>query len=331
MNNKYIDLHIHLDGAITVDIAKELAQLQNIKLPSDDDEQLKKLLSVPADCRSLNDFLKCFALPCSLMMSYEGLQRAAYLVCKKMKDIGVVYSEIRFAPQNHTGQGMSQEEAIDAVCQGIKQSGLKANVIACFMRGDDNDEANYETLAIAKKLLVEDGGVVAVDLAGAEALFSTAKYRDIFKKAQEDGVPFTIHAGEADGAESVRLAIEYGAKRIGHGVHAIEDDNVVQLIKDKGIYLDMCPTSERQTRAIEDTDKYPFMNYLNQGIKVTINTDDPAIEGTDIVGEYQYMKERYGLTSQQEMMVINNAIDGAFTSQSVKNQLHHLFELDEKQ
>ena len=110
--DKYIDLHLHLDGAITTDIAKKLAEVQNMELPTEDDKELEKLLTVPEDCTDLNDFLKCFALPDSLMQTKEGLSEAVYLVAENVKSQGVIYAEIRFAPQLHTEKGMSQEEAV---------------------------------------------------------------------------------------------------------------------------------------------------------------------------------------------------------------------------
>lgn len=326
-NGKYVDLHAHLDGSITVDIAEKLAEMQNIDVTSDDKE-LKNLLTVSEDCTSLNEFLECFNFPCSLMQTYDGLKEAAYLVAEDMLANGIVYAEIRFAPQNHTNKDMTQEDAVNAVLEGIKKSSLKANVILCCMRGEGNEEQNLETVEIAKKHLVEDGGVVAIDLAGAEALFPTENYRELFEKAKEYNIPFTFHAGEADGADSVRLAIEYGATRIGHGVRIFEDESVVKLVKDKGIYLEMCPTSNRQTAAIKDMRKYPFIDYLSQGIKVTLNTDDPAIEGTTISNEFKYMEEHFGLTSDQKKTVLNNSIEAAFTTDAVKKKLKKELNID---
>ena len=321
--DKYIDLHLHLDGAITVDIARELAGIQGIALP-EDDEELKRRLTVPPECESLNDFLKCFELPLSLLQTREGISGAVRLVCENIRSQGVVYAEIRYAPQLCTNAGMTQEEAVQAALKGLSETGLKANLILCCMRGEGNEAANYETVELAGKYLVDDGGVVAIDLAGAEALYPTGNYRNLFKKAKESGIPFTIHAGEADGAESVRLAIEYGASRIGHGVRSCEDDSVVALLKEKGIFLEMCPTSNRQTHAIEDMSKYPFMDYLEAGVPVTLNTDDMGIEGTTLADEFRYMEESFGLTSDQEKTILNNSINAAFTSPENKSELRNM-------
>ena len=320
-NNCMLDLHLHLDGALTPQMAKCLAEEQGMELPTDDPVKLKELLTVPADCSSLNDFLKCFDLPLSLMQTEMGISAAVRLVRENIASQGVIYVEIRFAPQLHTRKGLTQEAVIRAAMEGLKNPGIKTNLILCCMRGEGNDEANTETVELAKKYLVEDGGVVALDLAGAEALFPTAKYRELFAKAKEYGVPFTIHAGEADGAESVRLAVEYGAARIGHGTRSYEDPKVLRLLKEKGIFLEMCPTSNRMTHAVPDMTDYPLISYLEQGIRVTLNTDDMGIQGITLADEFRYMKESFGLTEEQEQKLLLNSVDGAFTTEAVKAEL----------
>ena len=319
--NAYVDLHLHLDGALTVDMAKQLASLQGIALPTKDDRELEKLLTVPEDCSSLNDFLKCFALPLSLMQTKEGLREAVRLVAENIKAQGVIYAEIRFAPQLHTENGMTQETAIQAALEGLKATDLKTNLILCIMRGEGNEAQNEETLELAKKYLVKDGGVVALDLAGAEALYPTKQYRSLFERAAKEGIPFTIHAGEADGADSVREAISFGARRIGHGVRIFEDESVVQLVKERGVTLEMCPTSNRQTHAVSDMKQYPLVDYLNKGLRVTINTDDMGIEGTTLAKEFQYVEENFHLTASQKQALLENAIDAAFTTDEVKEWL----------
>ena len=326
-DNKYIDLHLHLDGAITVDIAKKLADLQGIKLPADNDSELEKLLFVPDDCQSLNDFLKCFDLPLSLMQTPKGLRESVRLVLDNIKSHGVIYAEIRFAPQLHTSKGMTQEDAIKAALEGLRESSLKANLILCLMRRDNNDSENFETVELAKKYLVKDGGVVALDLAGAEAIFPTKNYAKFFELAKKYNIPFTIHAGEADGAQSVRDAINFGAVRIGHGIRSQESPDVVALIKEKGIFLEISPTSSRLTHAVENMKDYPFMRFLREGLRVTLNTDDMGIENRTLPGEYEYMRKNFGLTPEDERIILNNAIDGAFTTEEVKKFLRDTINL----
>ena len=318
---KYIDLHLHLDGAITLEIAKELAKLHNMAFKAKNDRELEDLLSVPHTCKSLNDFLNCFELPLSLMQTPEGLSESVRLVANNIQSHGVIYAEFRFAPQLHTDLGMTQEDAIKAALDGIKRTSLKVNLILCFMRGEGNEAQNLETLELARKYLVKDGGVVALDIAGAEALFKTKDYGHLFKKAREYGIPYTIHAGEADGPDSVKKAIEFGAHRIGHGVRSFEDDELVELINKKGIPLEMCPTSNSITIAIPDMNKFPFIDFLEKGLKVTLNTDDMGIERTNIVEEFNYLETKFNLTYEQKKTILLNSVDAAFTSDEVKAQL----------
>lgn len=320
---KYIDLHLHLDGSITTEIAKKLAKFQNIILPTEDDKELTNMLMYNVR-GNLVEFLKRFDLPLQLLQTYEGLKEATYLILEDMKKAGNIYVELRYAPQLHTQKELTQEDAIKAVLEGMKKSSIKANIILCLMRGEGNDAANIETVELAKKYLVKDGGVVAVDLAGAESIYPTSKYRDVFTLVKKYNIPFTIHSGESEGPEGVKLAIEYGASRIGHGVRIREDLEVTNLVKEKQIPLELCPTSNYLTQAVSSSEDYPLKKYMNEGIKVTINTDDPAIEGTHISDEFKILEKAIGLTKEDELIILNNSIDAAFTSKEVKEQLREM-------
>lgn len=322
MGTKYIDLHLHLDGAITAEAAMELAKVQRISLPAKTEEELEKLISVPEGCESLNDFLRCFELPLSLLQTKEGIRRAVRLVLEEQKREGVIYAEIRFSPQLHTRKGLSQEEVLRAALEGLQDAPIPANLILACMRGADNQKENEENLELARRFLTKDGGVTAVDLAGAEALFPTRDYLEMFRRAGESGIPMTIHAGEADGEDSVRAALEMGAVRIGHGVRARKNPEILEEIRSKGITLEMCPTSNRYTRSIENMEDYPLLMYLEKGIRVTVNTDDPAIEGTTISREFHFLKEHFGLTAEQEQAILRNAAEAAFTSDERKHSLY---------
>ena len=255
------------------------------------------------------------------MQTPEGLQNAVTLVLENMALDGVIYAELRFAPQFHTLGGMTQEQAVQAAVAGLKNAPIPGNLILCCMRGEGNEKANEETLALAKKYLVRDHGVTAMDLAGAEALFPTVNYLDLFEEAKAAGIPYTVHAGEADGPESVRAAIQTGTKRIGHGVRSMEDESVMELIREKGITLEMCPTSNRQTHAIPDMKQYPLVRFLESGIRVTVNTDDMGIERTCLSKEFDYLKREFGLTEEQQKQVVLNAADAAFASEETKKML----------
>lgn len=322
-----IDLHLHLDGAVTTDIARKLASLQNIELPAADDDALSDLLSVPAGCQSLNDFLKCFALPLSLMQTREGIREAVRLVQENIRSQGVLYAEIRFAPQLHREKGLSQRQVIEAALEGLTRSPLFCNLILCCMRGEPSQvrEANLETVRLAGEFLVRHGGVVAVDLAGAEALYPTSDYAGLFELASSLGIPCTIHAGEADGPESIRAALSMGARRIGHGTRAFQDPALIGVLCARGVTLEMCPTSNRQTRAVSDMRLYPLRRYLDAGLRVTINTDDMAISRITLADEFRYIRQMYDVTEKEKRRMLMNSVDAAFTDPATKEYLKKQF------
>ena len=321
MIDKFIELHAHLDGCIELKLAKELAKISRISFPSNDDKILSDILTVSKNCRDLNDFLKYFELPLSLLQTKDAISHAVYSISESMRNKNVVYSELRFAPQLHTKKGLSQEETVRAALEGVKKCNIPVNLILCLMRSDNNEKENYETLNTAKKYITSCGGVVALDLAGAEALYPTANFKELFLTAKKDNIPFTIHAGEAAGDESVKAAIEFGAKRIGHGVRISRE--TAELIKNKDIALEMCPTSNVLTKAVPKIEQHPVLDFLNMGLKVTVNTDDPAIENTTIKKEFERIIP-LGLNENKAKKLYYNAADSAFTTHDMKEHLKSL-------
>ena len=308
----YIDLHAHLDGCITTEIARKLAALQQITLPAATDEELLSLLSVPDTCENLNDFLKCFDLPLSLLQTEEALEEAVYLILSEMKEDGVIYAELRFAPQLHTQKEMTQETAIHAALRGLKRAPIPGNLILCCMRGDLNQKENLETLELAKKYLVEDGGVVAIDLAGAEALFPTENYEALFAKAREYQIPFTIHAGEAAGPDSMWKALEMGALRIGHGIAAIQDESLIKELVTQKTALEVCVTSNVQTKGVRSLEEHPVKRLYDAGVHVTLNTDNRTVSGTTLLKEIDLVKNTFGFTDEDIKRMEGYAAEAAF-------------------
>lgn len=312
-----IDLHLHLDGSLTPSIVTKLAALQGITLPVSGQEELKKLLSVPKECTSLNGYLKCFDLPLSLLQTRKALSLSVSLLLEHLSYLSYEYCELRFAPQLHTKQGLSQKEVVEAALSGLKEyktknadSSLNAVFILCMMRGTSNQNENFETIEVAREFLGK--GVVALDLAGAEGLFPTKKYAKEFETAREYGIPFTIHAGEADGAESVRTAILFGAKRIGHGIRAREDKEVMKLLKEKKIPLELCPSSNLQTKAVDSIKNYPLKEFLDYGIVVTINSDNLMVSDTNVEKELELIQKEFGLSEDEMKQIRDNSRNARF-------------------
>lgn len=317
-----IDLHMHLNGSLSAEIVIALAKKHGVELPTYDAEELKKLISVPIDCDSLNEYLKCTKIPRLVTQTKEGLCDAVFMLLEELKEQGFIYAEIRFAPQRHRDNGLSQEEVVLAALEGLKKSTLKAKLVLCCMRGKDLEKENLETIYIAKKYL--EMGVGGVDLAGAEALFKTSEYKEVFEQAKKLGVPITIHAGEADGPESVIDAINMGARRIGHGIRSVYDENLIKRLIDENITLEMCPSSNFQTKAVSNKEEYPLRKFLDLGVKVTINTDNKTISSTELKDEFEFAEKELGLKKGERKILYKNAIEASFNSESEKQELREL-------
>lgn len=185
-----IDLHLHLDGSLSVDIIQKLADLQNIIL-EETEEELREKLQVEDGCTSLNEYLTKFDFPLTFLQTKEGIEESIYLLLQELKEEGLSYAEIRFAPQLHLQKGLTQKQVVASAVVGLKKAKFPASLILCCMRGADNHEQNLETVRLAAEYL--NKGVSAVDLAGAEALFRTELFEMEFALARKLGVPFTIH------------------------------------------------------------------------------------------------------------------------------------------
>ena len=317
-----IDLHLHLDGSLSPELVRKLAHLQKITLPAEDPKALEDFLSVPQDCDSLNQYLRCFDLPVAVLQSAEALTMAVQDLAFRLERQGLLYAEMRFAPSQHTKQGLTQAQAVEAAVAGLPKNGkvgdtFSAQLILCCMRGGE-EAANRETVDVAARYLGQ--GVCAVDLAGAEALYPTENYGDLFAYARSLGVPFTLHAGEAAGPESIWKAVELGARRIGHGVRAKEDPQLVARLAEKQIPLELCPTSNLQTKAVADLEDFPIRDYLEQGLIVTVNTDNMTVSHTTIWQEFQLLRSQ-GLTDSEYRAVLRNSAAAAFLSQQDKGKL----------
>ena len=304
-----IDLHLHLDGSLTPAYVIGQAKKQGMELPVWDEKELVKYMTAPVDCKDLNEYLEKFDLPCSVMQTEDAITDAVRDVCGQMETQGLKYVEIRFAPQLHTKKGLTQRLVTEAAIKGLPDGGaLEAKLILCCMRMEDNEKENMETIRMAKEYLGK--GVAAADLAGAEALYPTASFEAVFRKAKESGVPFTIHAGEADGPESIWMALKFGARRIGHGVRCLEDEKLVEYLREHRIPLEVCPTSNFQTKAVKG--EYPLKKMLEKGLCVTLNTDNTTVSGTSLEKEFNLAVNKLGLTEKEVETLKENAEKARF-------------------
>lgn len=310
-----IELHLHLDGSLRPQTVWELAKEQKIELPFQSVEEVKDKMEVPKDCKTLPEYLERFELPLLVLQQEEALERVTYELVEDLENLSVTYAEIRFAPQLSTKQGLSQAQVVEAVIRGAKRgmkdhNKIRVGLILCCMRGEELFKDNMETIEVAKQYL---GDVVcAVDLAGAESLFPTELFEDIFQKAKDYEIPMTIHAGEADGAESVWKALSYGTKRIGHGVRAIEDPELIKKLVEAQITLEVCVTSNYQTKVVESIEVHPIRKLFDEGVRVTINSDNMTVSNTNIQKEIEILKTMFGFEKEELMKMEQYAADAKF-------------------
>lgn len=318
-----IDLHLHFDGSLPVESVWNQGIKQNVDLEVKDKIELKDKLSISDDCESLNEYLEKFELPLRVLQTVGGITECMQDLIQELIGEEMLYAEIRFAPQLHCLQGLTQEEVVIAAIDGVKKAcvgtNFQAQLILCCMRGRDNGEANIQTVEMTKKYL---GDVVcACDLAGAEAIFKTYEFEQLFELAKSLEVPFTIHAGEADGPESIRAAMAFGTKRIGHGVHCVEDEMLVAEIMKQGVTLECCPISNLHTKAVPTMEVHPVTSLLRKGVKTTINTDNRTVSNTTIAREVEEVRTACDLTREEEIQLYKNAVQAAFLSQEEKAHL----------
>ena len=322
-----IDLHLHLDGSLSIEDFKYLSARNGVDLGKEFPENIY----VPEGCKSLEEYLTRFDLPCALMQDEFSIAYVTKSLVERLYQAGYIYAEIRFAPQLHTLKGMSQEDAVISAISGLNnalrgKTNFDANLILCCMRQADY-KTNHETVKLAAKY--KDKKVVCLDLAGPEAFHTGDFYRSLFDEAQDNGVNIIIHAGEACGSEEVIRAIDLlHAKRIGHGVHLDLSRENVRKVTERRIAFEFCPTSNLQTTSLKDYPNVPIREFDKYGILVTINSDNMTVSNTDVLKEYRHLYKTFNLTKQEVRHFLANSLEAAFIP--VNERIELLKELDKR-
>ncbi len=313
------DLHTHLDGALRYGTVAGFYREEGLEVPEDIEGQL----TVPEKCRDLVDYLSAFDLPLRFLQKPGRLKRVAFEMAEDFAKENVWYLEVRFAPYLHTQEGMDADEVIQSVLAGLKEAenkfDIQTGLILTAMRQDDPE---YSKKLAGKAAEYRDRGVVALDLAGAEAGYPAKKHLEAFYRARNENINLTIHAGEAFGPESIHQAIHYcGAHRIGHGVRLIEDPELMRYVNDHRIPLEVCLTSNVQTDAVDTFEDHPFKTYLARGLRVTLNTDSRTVSNTTVTDEYLRAVEHYNLSLTDIRQLIINGFKSAFMSYEDKSTM----------
>ncbi|MFB0515027.1 MAG: adenosine deaminase [Candidatus Neomarinimicrobiota bacterium] len=317
------ELHCHLDGSPRPETILELAAEQGVELPAKDADELKALITIGDRVGSLEDYIDHFQLPLRVLQTPEALERVAYELAEDAWNDGVHYMEVRYSPILHTRSGMTGAESIEAVKRGLDQAdddlGIRTGIIICGIRNISPDiSLRLADLAVQFK----HKGVVGFDLAGAEENFPAKHHQEAFFLILKNNINTTLHAGEAFGPESIHQAIHYcGAHRIGHGTRLLEDQDLMHYVNDHRIALEVCLTSNVHTKTVRSLKEHPFKYYYDQGIRVTLNTDNRLVSNTTLSREYLKAKETFGLTLTDFRDIIINGFKASFLSHQERREI----------
>ena len=346
-----ISLHDHLDGGLRPQTIIDIAKETGVALPTEDAQELAQWFQDQADSGSLVEYLKTFDITIAVMQTREALTRVAREFVLDLADDGVIYGEVRWAPEQHLRGGLTLDEVVEAVQDGLEQGMDAVDAAGGFivtgqlvtaMRHADRGLEIAE-LAVRHR----DTGVVGFDIAGAEKGFLPSRHKEAFDYLADQMFPATIHAGEADGIESIKDAIVSGrAQRLGHGVRIYEDlllvteegdDDVVRLgpvarwVFDHGMVLELSPSSNLQTGAIEDwldedaegatIADHPFNVLYELGFKVTVNTDNRLMSATSLTRELRLLTEAFDYTLDDLEQFQLNAADAVFQDREDRDDI----------
>ena len=318
-------LHDHLDGGVRPDTVLQIAQqIGYDKLPASDGAGLAQWFRDACDSGSLERDLETFVHTVAVMQTPDGLSRVARECAEDLAADGVVYAEVRWAPEQHTENGLSLEQVADAVLAGFREGEanaardghrIRVGAIATAMRHAARSREIAE-LAVAYR----DRGIVGFDIAGAEAGFPPTRHLDAFEYLRRENYHFTIHAGEAFGLPSIWEAIQWcGTDRLGHGVRIVDDigpdgtlGRLAQYVRDKRIPLEMCPSSNVQTGAARSIADHPIGELRRRHFRVTVNTDNRLMSGTSMTREMALLVQAFGYGWSDLQWFTINAMKSAF-------------------
>ena len=318
-----IDLHRHLDGSVRLETILDLGRLHKIPLPGNSLDELRPHVVVTTPQPGLIEFLAKFKWMTAVLADYDACRRVARENVEDAHREGIRYIELRFSPAFMAdAHNLDPSRVTAAVIEGVREgeaaTGVKANLIGILTRTYGPVRARRELRA----LLDHKNEITALDLAGDEGNWPAELFIEHFKEGREAGWEVTVHAGEAAGAQSIVTAIDQlGATRIGHAVRAVEDEAVMDLLRERRIGIEANLTSNVQTSTVPDYPSHPLKNFLESGLLATINTDDPGISDIDLAYELDVAAPAAGLNESQIIRALENAWEIAFLGPEEKARL----------
>lgn len=318
-----VELHCHLDGCLRIETILDLAQKDKVKLPSHDFDVLCKTIPIGDNRVTLEEYLERFDITLSVMQTPDSLKRIAFELIEDVAKENVRYIEVRYSPILHTKKGMRLTESVDAVIAGLKDGekefGVKSGIIICGIR---NISPAVSLKLADLTVQYKNKGVVGFDLAGAEENFPAKDHREAFYLIENNNVNATIHAGEAFGPSSIFQAIHYcDAHRIGHGTRLKEDKDLMNYVNDHRIPLEICLTSNWHTRSVRSLKYHPVRYYYDEGLRISLNTDNRLISDTTLTKEFALAHELFGFYLNDFRRMTITAMKSAFLSYKTRKEM----------
>ncbi len=317
------DIHCHLDGCLRPATLLELAEAQGVRLPTTDLRKLTRLLQAGKRTRNLGDYLRIFDITLSVMQERDALYRVAYELAEDAASENIKHLEVRYSPILHRKKRLAFEDIVDPVIAGLADAGrvhgMSTGVIICGIRS----MSPKTSMALAELAVAYKGrGVLAFDLAGQEKDYPAKAHRDAFQLILKHNINSTVHAGEAFGPASIGQALHYcGAHRIGHGTRLREDADLMRYVNDHRIPLEVCLSSNVQTRAVRSAREHPFHFYFKQGLRVTLNTDSRLISATSVTDELLVAVRAFRLSPYEVKKIIINGFKSGFLPYAEKARM----------
>ena len=316
------DLHCHLDGSLRPETLLELGREAGLELP-DTPETVRAKLFPPDRVIPQERYLQYFDLTLAVLQCPENLQRVAREMALDAAAAGCWYLEVRFCPLLHDREGMTPDEAVNAVRQGLREAEAQARILTGIIITGLRTIQPAASLELARLAVQwKGGGVVAFDLAGAEEDYPAKDHREAFYHVMNNNLNVTIHAGEGFGPASIHQALHYcGANRIGHGTRLLEDPDLLAFVNDHRIPLEVCLTSNVQTGVVPSLSAHPLRYYMDLGLRVTLNTDNTLFADTSMACELAKAVRTFDLTLLETENLLLNGFKSAFMPERKKETL----------
>lgn len=311
-----IELHLHLDCSLGFEAACRFD-------PGMTRQRFEAEFNAPEKCLDLPDFLSRARNGIAMMQTAERLRLVTIGLLVQLRAENVVYAEIRFAPLEHLQEGLSPEVVVETVLEameeGKRRTGVDAGLLLCTLR-EFPEEKSLLSAKLAARYYGQ--GVVGFDIAGNEADFPVDAHISSFRLAHEHGLPCIAHAGEARGPDGIRDVLRhFEAVRLGHGVRSVEDPRLVEFLVEKGIHLEVCPSSNVQTNVYDTMAEHPADRLLRAGVSVGINTDSRTLTNTTLEREYNLLGKYFGWGNEELLQCNINAARAAFLPEEKKQDL----------